>query len=333
MLQNVSFFQSSFVISKTTVFVHCFITICLHFFFSHKSIRYNLHIANLFTHFIAPNDSKSSMKRFSPSKGDGRLPPLKAPRVDKPPRPLARDFNPPPVENADGAPARIIKLFFIKTVDSQTHVIYGIDDRGHGAYFTPFRDVAEDTSDEANEFRAATGCFGTHLNLTNDPEAGEMILAPPKNGNKPQAIQAILFYDRNNDPDFIDKSLDALVKFMNTSAHFTSTSVTGFKNNFVHDKHLSDESHLWHQDEILPLDKVLTAESVVRTIHYYYYRENLLSKYLISGKFYHLPPSVTKDFYKILLPVSLRNMYFSRRKNGAYHNIAVNTFGYPKGTS
>ena len=202
---------------------------------------------------------------------------------------------------------------------------------------TPFRDVAEDASDEANKFRAATGCFGTHLNLTNDPETDEMILAPPKNGNKPQAIQAIVFYDRHNDPDFIDNSLDALVKFMNSGAHFKSVKAdgtpTGFKNNFVFDKHLSDESHLWQEDEILPLDKVLTAESVMRTIYYCYYWENLIPKYLSEKKFYYLPPSVTKDFYNKVLPVPLRNMYFSRRKNGAYHNIAVNIFGYPKGTS
>ena len=120
------------------------------------------------------------MKRFSPSKGDGRLPPLKAPRQNPPPhRPRSNEFNPPDICDANGAQSRVIKLFCKQVIDRNTHVMCGMDDKGNGAHFTPFREIAEDrTSEDVREFCEITGCLTTYLNLTEDHESDRSMCGP-----------------------------------------------------------------------------------------------------------------------------------------------------------
>ena len=206
-----------------------------------------------------------------------------------------------------------------------------MDDKGNGAHFTPFREISEDdTNEHVREFRETTGCFTTYLNLTEDHETNRTLNGPAQQDGRRRAVQALVFYDANNDPDFIDNSFNALMHLMNNDARFKSNTEKsqGKRTNFVFDKDLSDDTARFEGGAVLPLDRVLNACSTKRALYYLFFRDEFASGYNDENGFVELPEDITTKFYSY--PDLNSDLFFSKRTNGTYHDIAITFFGYPR---
>ena len=262
---------------------------------------------------------------FSPGKGNGQV--TKKARIDPPipERPNSNAFTFPIVLNADGKPAQKVPLFFKIAGNGSIYVVYGIKDNGEGAYFTPFREVANDDNQICVNFRNATGCHASYVNLTTSHEDDQW-LKGTHFGKYP--IQAAVFFDPENNTDtFLEHAIQSMITLISDYPSFTNKK--GLRTNYAFDKILSNDTHRYHNDVSLPLDHIIDTGSVQQVIYYNWYNQ-LLDQEQCKKDNKNCKVAVvnTENFYNDFKDYA--EMLFSKKNNGEYDYKATNNFGYPK---
>ena len=249
---------------------------------------------------------------------DPPMPPIR-------PRPTSRQFRFPTKRNPDGTESTKVVLFFKRVAGGQLYVVYGLTDSGCGAYFEPFEHLTEDTTYATNVFRETTGCLGSWALLSSDHDNDRCLLSPTNQ----LPIQALIFrnlHSRTHN-DFVNESLSQLIIFINRHPAFNTLQNLS---NYSYDVHMSDDTTREDDGVMRSLDQIIITPDVRDYIHQSHCAQHCL------------PPGVHQSLPPFQLPVPHeltctffsrfprhRDIYFARKTDGSYPNIARVLFGYP----